>query len=125
MRISVLSVAAALLAAGGALVSLALGFLILAEDFGDLVPNRWVVVFAASSGATIALFLAAIVSGRGRNTADARFGWETMLSIAAALVFGIATALSGGFPGYLCLASILAVYVTLARWTWWTWRASR
>jgi hypothetical protein len=22
------------------------------------------------------------------------------------------------------LASILAVYVTLARWTWWTWRRS-
>ena len=128
VRIPVLSGAAAGLAVLGALLSLALGFLILAEDFGSLVPNRWVAVFAASSGATIALFVVAVVSGRGRrawrNAADARFGWETLLSILAAVVFGVATALSDGFPGYLCLAAILAAYVTLARWTWWTWRAS-
>ncbi len=132
VRISVLSVVAATLAAVGALVSLTLGFLVLGEDFGDAVPTRWVVVFVAASVGTWALLLAAVVCGRRarglrgwRSAVDARFFWETILSTMAAAMLGLATALSGAFPGFLCLASVLAAYVILARWTWWTWRAFR
>ncbi|HKC78449.1 MAG TPA: hypothetical protein VKB70_08705 [Gaiellaceae bacterium] len=124
MRAPKLSVAAAGLAVLGALVSLALGFLILAEDFGDAVPTRWLAVFVASSVGTFVLLIVAVLSGR-RSAGDARFLWETGLSVAAAGGFGLATALSRGVPDYLCLAGILATYVTLARWTWWTWRAAR
>lgn len=132
MRAPVLSVTAATLAVVGALISLALGFLIFAEDFGDVVPSRWLVVFVAASIAAVALLLVAVASGRRacalggwRSAPDASFLWETSLSIVASAVFGLAAALSDGFPGYLLLASILAAYVTLVRWTWWTWRASR
>jgi hypothetical protein len=72
--------------------------------------------------------LAAVVSGRralglrGRClAADSRFFWESGLSTAAAVAFGTSSGLSDSFPAYLFLASILAVYVTLARWTWWPW----
>jgi hypothetical protein len=43
--------------------------------------------------------------------------WETHLSTVAAVAFGTASGLSDCFPAYLFLASILAVYVTLVRWT--------
>jgi hypothetical protein len=111
---------AAALAVFSALVSLALGFL--AEDFGGAVPARWLAVFVAASVGAFALLLVAVLTGR-RSAADRRFLWETALSVAAAGVFGCVTALKVGFPGYMCLAGILATYVTLARWTWWTWRA--
>ena len=101
VRIPVLSVSAAALAVAGALVSLALGFLILGEDLASFVPPRWLALFAGSSAATFALL------------------------IVAAVAFGAAGGLSDSFPAYLFLASILAVYVTLARWTWWTWRGFR
>jgi hypothetical protein len=123
-------VAAAGLAGFGALVSLALGFLILGEDVAGVVPGRWVAVFVATSVGTFVLLLVAAVTGRRalglrgwRSAADGRFLWETVLSIVAVVASGLATAVSDRFPGYLCLASILAVYVTLVRWTWWTWRA--
>jgi hypothetical protein len=132
LRIPVLSVAVAALAGLGVLVSLVLGFLILGEDLESFVPTRWLVAFAASSSATFLLLIAAALSGRWalglrrwRSAADARFVWETILSVFAAVAFGVASGVSDGFPAYLFLASILAVYVTLARWTWWTWRASR
>jgi hypothetical protein len=132
VRIPVLSVSAAALAAAGALVSLVLGFLILGEDLAGFVPSRWLALFAASSAATFALLIAAVVSGRRalglrglRSAADSPFFWETVLSTAAAVAFGTAGGLSRSFPAYLFLASILAVYVTLARWTWWTWRGLR
>ena len=123
---------AAALAGIGALFSLVLGFLILGEDLTGVVPARWLVVFAASSAGTLVLLIAAAMSGRRalglsgwRSAADARFFWETILSVVAAAALGLATALRDGFPSYLLLASILTAYVTLARWTWWTWRASR
>jgi O-antigen/teichoic acid export membrane protein len=121
VRVSVLSVIAATLAVSGALVSLALGFLIYAEDFGDVVPRRWLVVFAATSLGTVVLFLLAVATGR--SATDARFLWEAILSLVVAGAFALATSLDDGFPGYLLLASVLAAYVTLARWTWSTWRA--
>jgi hypothetical protein len=131
LRIPVLSVVVVALAGIGALFSLVLGFLILGEDL-TAVPARWLVVFAASSAGTLVLLIAAAMSGRRalglggwRSAADARFFWETILSVVAAAALGLATALRDGFPSYLLLASILAAYVTLARWTWWTWRASR
>ena len=132
MRIPVLSVSAAALAAAGALVSLVFGFLILGEDLASFVPSRWLALFAASSAATFVLLVAAVVTGRRalglrgwRSAADSRLFWETVLSTAAAAAFGAASGLSDRFPSYLFLASILAVYVTLARWTWWTWRGFR
>jgi hypothetical protein len=132
LRIPVLSVVAVAVAGIGALVSLVLGFLILGEDLTGVVPARWLAIFAASSAGTLVLLIAAAMSGRRalglggwRSAADARFFWETILSIVAAVALGLATALREGFPSYLVLASILAVYVTLARWTWWTWRAFR
>ena len=132
MRKPVLSVSAAALAVAGALVSLALGFLILGEDLASFVPSRWLALFAASSAATFVLLIAAVASGRRalglrgrRSDADSRFFWEAVLSTAAAVAFGTAGGLSDSFPPYLLLASILAVYVTLARWTWWTWRGFR
>ncbi len=127
-----LSVSAAALAAAGAVVSLVLGFLVLGEDLASFVPARWLALFAASCAATFALLVAAVVSGRRalglrawRPAADSRFFWGAVLGTAAAVAFGTASGLSAGFPAYLFLASILAVYVTLARWTWWTWRAFR
>jgi len=127
----VLSVVVAALAAIGALVSLVLGFLILGVDLASLVPARWLAIFAASSAATFVLLISAAVSGRRalglrgwRSAADARFLWETILSVVATAALGLATVLRDGFPAYLFLASILAAYVTLARWTWWTWRAA-
>ena len=132
MRKPVLSVWAAALAVAGALVSLILGFLILGEDLASFVPSRWLALFAASSAATFVLLIAAVASGRRalglrgrRSDADSRFFWEAVLSTAAAVAFGTAGGLSDSFPPYLLLASILAVYVTLARWTWWTWRGLR
>ena len=132
MRKPVLSVSAAALAVAGALVSLVLGFLILGEDLASFVPSRWLALFAASSAATFVLLIAAVASGRRalglrgrRSDADSRFFWEAVLSTAAAVAFGTAGGLSRSFPAYLFLASILAVYVTLARWTWWTWRGLR
>jgi hypothetical protein len=132
LRIPVLSVVAVALAGVGALFSLALGFLILGEDLTGVVPARWLVIFAASSAGTLVLLIAAAMSGRRalglggwRSAADARFFWQTILSVVAAAALGLATALSDGFPSYLLLASILTAYVTLARWTWWTWRSSR
>jgi hypothetical protein len=132
VRIPVLSVVTAALAGIGASVSLVLGFLILGEDLTGVVPTRWLVVFAASSAGTLLLLIAAAVNGRRalglrswRSAADARFFSETSLSIVAAAALGLATALDDGLPAYLFLASILAAYVILARWTRWTWRASR
>ena len=132
VRIPVLSVSAAALAVAGALVSLVLGFLILGEDLASFVPPRWLALFAGSSAATFALLLVAVATGRRalglrgrRAAADSRFFWEAVLSTAAAVAFGAAGGLSDSFPAYLFLASILAVYVTLARWTWWTWRGFR
>jgi hypothetical protein len=132
VRIPVLSVSAAALAAAGALVSLALGFLVLGEDLSSFVPSRWLALFVASSAAAFALLLAAVVSGRRalglrgwRSAADSRFFWGTLLSTAAAVTFGTASGLSDSFPASLFLASILAVYITLASWTWWTWRELR
>jgi hypothetical protein len=132
VRILVLSVAAAALAVVGALISLVLGFLILGDDLTGVVPTHWLVIFAASSAGTLALLLAAAMSGRRalglggwRSAADARFFWGTILGVVAAAALGLATALDDGFPSYLLLASILAAYVTPARWTWWTWRALR
>jgi hypothetical protein len=132
VRIPVFSVVTAALACIGALVSLVLGFLLLGEDLTGVVPTRWLVVFAASSAGTLVLLIAAVSNGRRalelqgwRSAADAEFFWETLLSIVAAGALGLATALDDGLPAYLFLASILAAYVTLARWTWWTWRASR
>lgn len=132
MRKPVLSVWAAALAVAGALVSLVLGFLILGEDLASFVPSRWLALFAASSAATFVLLIAAVASGRRalglrgrRSDADSRFFWEAVLSTAAAVAFGTAGGLSDSLPPYLLLASILAVYVTLARWTWWTWRGLR
>lgn len=132
VRKPVLSVWAAALAVAGALVSLVLGFLILGEDLASFVPSRWLALFAASSAATFVLLIAAVASGRRalglrgrRSDADSRFFWEAVLSTAAAVAFGTAGGLSDSFPPYLLLASILAVYVTLARWTWWTWRGLR
>jgi hypothetical protein len=132
VRIPVLSVVAAALAGLGALVSLVLGFLILGEDIEGVVPTRWLAIFGASSAGTFVLLIGAAMSGRRalglrgwRSAADARFFWETILSVAAAGAFGLATALRDGFPDYLLLASILAAYVTLARWTFWTWRTPR
>ena len=127
-----LSVSAAALGAAAALASLVLGFLVLGEGVAGFVPSRWLTLFAASSAATFALLVAAVVSGRRalglrgwRSAADWRFSWETVLGTAAAVAFGTANGLSDRFPAYLFLASILAVYVTLARWTWWTWRGLR
>ena len=132
MRIPVLSFSAAALAVAGALVSLVLGFLILGEDLASFVPSRWLALFAASSAATFVLLIAAVASGRRalglrgrRSDADSRFFWEAVLSTAAAVASGSASGLGDSFPAYLFLASILAVYVTLARWTWWTWRGFR
>jgi hypothetical protein len=132
LRIPLLSVAAAALAGIGALVSLTLGFLILGEDIEGFVPTRWLIVDLASSLGTFVLLLAAAVSGRRarglrgwRSADDSRFLWETILSTGAAVVFGLATALSDRFPAFLCLASVLAAYVILVRWTWWTWRAGQ
>jgi hypothetical protein len=132
VRIPMLSISAAALAAAGAFVSLVLGFLILGEDLGSFVSSRWLALFAASSAATFALLVGAVVSGRRalglrgrRSEGDARFLWEAVLSTGAAAAFGTASGLTDSFPGYLFLASILAVYVTLARWTWWTWRVFR
>lgn len=132
VRLPVLSVVAAILACIGALISFALGFLILEEDLAGFVPTRWVIAFVGASLGTFALLVAAVVTGRQavglrgwRSAGDAWFFWETILSVAAAVALGLATALSRGFPGYLFLAGILAAYVTLARWTWWTWRALR
>jgi hypothetical protein len=132
VRVPVLSVMAAFLAGIGALLSLVLGFLILGEDLTAVVPTRWLVIFAASSGGTLVLLITAVGNGRRalgfgswRAEADARFFWETILSVAAAAALGLATAFDDGLPAYLFLAGILAAYVTLARWTWWTWRASR
>jgi len=129
-RIPVLSMVAAALAVVGALVSLALGFLIFGEDIAGFVVNSWVTAFLASSLATFVLLLAAVASGRRaiglrglRSAPDARFLWETILSVAAAVAFGVAAALADGWPAVLFLASVFAAYVTVARWTWWTWRA--
>jgi len=131
VRIPVLSVAAAALAVVGALISLVLGFLILGEELASIVPSRSLTAFAASSAATFALLIAAVWAGRRvlglgncRTAADSRFFWETVLSTLTAVAFGTASGLSESFPVYLPLASILAVYVILARWTWWTWRAA-
>lgn len=119
------------MAAVGALFSLVLGFLIFGEDLADFVPARWLAVFAASSAGAYLLLIAAAISGRRaaglrgwRAAADARFAWETALSTLAAAGFGVASGLTASFPAYLFLASILAAYVTLARWTWWTWWTS-
>jgi hypothetical protein len=132
VRIPLLSVSAAALAAICALISLVLGFLILGERLASFVPSRWLAVFAASSAATFALLIVAVVSGRRalglsglRSGAGSGFFWETSLSTVAAVAFGTASGLSDRFPAYLFLASILAAYITLARWTWWTWRAFR
>jgi hypothetical protein len=132
VRIPVLSVAAAALAVVGALISLVLGFLILGDDLTGVVPTHWLVIFGASSAGTLALLIAAAMSGRRslglggwRPAADVRFFWGTILGVVAAAALGLATALDDGFPSYLLLASILAAYVTPARWTWWTWRAPR
>jgi hypothetical protein len=132
VRIPVLSFSAAALAVAGALVSLVLGFLILGEDLASFVPSRWLALFAGSSAATFALLVVAVATGRRalglrgrRPAADSRFFWEAVLSTAAAVASGSASGLGDSFPAYLFLASILAVYVTLARWTWWTWRGLR
>lgn len=132
VRIPVLSFSAAALAVAGALVSLVLGFLILGEDLASFVPSRWLALFAGSSAATFALLVVAVATGRRalglrgrRPAADSRFFWEAVLSTAAAVASGSASGLGDSFPAYLFLASILAVYVTLARWTWWTWRGFR
>ena len=128
VRIPVLSVVAATLACIGALVSLTLGFLILGIGVSDVVPTRWLAVFAGSTVGTFVLLVAAVVSGRrtiglrGRRSADARFFWGTILSIVAAAAIGLATVLSDGAVGFLLWASLLAAYVTLIRWAWWTWR---
>jgi cation transport ATPase len=113
-------------------VSFALGFLILAEGIAGFVPTRWLILFLVSSLGTFVLLIASMLSGRRalglrgwRSTADARFFWLTVLSIVAAVLLGLATALTDGDPAFFFSASVLAVYVTLARWTWWTWRASR
>jgi hypothetical protein len=125
----VLSVVAATLACIGALVSLTLGFLILGIGVSDVVPTRWLAVFAGSTVGAFALLVAAVASGRrssglGRwhSAADARFFWGTILSIAAAAAIGLATVLSDGAVDFLLWASLLAAYVTLVRWAWWTWR---
>ena len=132
VRVPVLSVLAATLACIGVLISFALGFLILEDDLAGHVPTRWVIVFLGTSLGAFALLAAAVATGRRalglrgwRSAADARFFWEAVLSTAAAVAFGTASGLSDSFPAYLFLASILAVYVTLARWTWFTWRGSR
>jgi hypothetical protein len=132
LRIPVLSVVAAALAGIGALFSLVLGFLIFGEDLAGFVPTHWLAVFAAAAAGTFLLLIAAAVSGRRplglrgwRAAADSRFVWEAILGSFAAAAFGVASGLTASFPAYLFLASILAVYVTLARWTWWTWRAPR
>jgi hypothetical protein len=129
-RIPVLSMVAAALAAVGALVSLTLGFLVFGEDVARFVPYSWVTAFLASALGTFVLQVGAVLSGRRvlrpaawRSAADARFLWETMLGVVATVAFGLATAFAEGFPGFVFLASVLAVYVTVARWTWWTWRA--
>jgi len=129
VRISVLSVVAATLACVCALVSLTLGFLILGVGVSAVVPTRWLAVFAGSTVGTLVLLVAAVVAGRRaigvggwRSAADARFLWETILSIAAAAAIGLATVLSAGAVEFLLWASLLAAYVTLLRWAWWTWR---
>lgn len=127
-----LSLVAAILACIGALISFALGFLILGEDLAGVVPTHWVIAFFASSIGAVVLLLVAVVSGRRalglrgwRSSGDTRFFWETILGLGAAVAFGVASALSAGFPAYVFLAAILAAYVTLVRWTWWTWRGFR
>lgn len=132
VRVPVLSVVAVCLAGAGALVSLVLGFLILGEDLSGVVPTRWLVIFAASSAATFVLVLTAVATARRalglhgwRSAPDVRFSWGTILSAVVAAALGAASGLSDGVPSYLILASILAVYVTLVRWTWWTWRGFR
>jgi hypothetical protein len=129
VRIPVLSVVAATLACIGALVSLTLGFLILGIGVSDVVPTRWLAVFAGSTVVAIVLLVVAVGSGRRtiglrgwRSAADARFFWGTILSIAAAAAIGLATVLSDGAVDFLLWASLLAAYVTLVRWAWWTWR---
>jgi hypothetical protein len=130
--IPILSIAAAALALLGAVISLPLGFLILGEDIEGVVPTRWLIIYLAASLGTFVLLLAAAVSGRRargirgwRSADDSRFLWKTALSTGAAATFGLATALSDRFPAFLLLASVLAAYVILVRWTWWTWRRSR
>jgi hypothetical protein len=129
VRIPVLSVVAATLACIGALVSLTLGFLSLGIGVSDVVPTRWLAVFAGSTVVAIVLLVVAVGSGRRtiglrgwRSAADARFYWGTILSIAAAAAIGLATVLSDGAVDFLLWASLLAAYVTLVRWAWWTWR---
>ena len=131
MRIPVLSVVAAVLAVLCALASLGLGFLIFGIEIAGVAPNSWVVGFLASSLGTFVLLIAAMLSGRRalglrswRSAWDARFFWETVLSVTAALAFGLAVALSdASILALLFWASVFAAYVTLARWTWWIWRS--
>lgn len=131
LRIPVLSVVATILALLCALVSLGLGFLIFGIESAGVAPNSWVIGFLASSLATFVLLLAAMVSGRRalglrswRSAWDARFFWETVLGTTAAVALGSAVAFSyGSIVALLFWGSVFAVYVTLARWTWWTWRS--
>jgi hypothetical protein len=125
----VLSVVAAVLACMGAVVSLTLGFLILAAGISNFLPTPWLAAFAGTTVGSFLLFIAAVARGRRaigavgwRSAADARFFWGTVLSTAAAAAIGLATVLSDGAADFLLWASLLAAYVTLIRWAWWTWR---
>jgi hypothetical protein len=127
VRVPVLSVVAAIFACIGALISLTLGLLILGVGVSDVVPTRWLSAFAGSTVGTFVLLIAAVAVGRRsiglrgwRSAVDARFFWETTLSIAAAAAIGLATVLSDGAVDFLLWASLLAAYVTLIRWAWWT-----
>jgi hypothetical protein len=125
----VLGVVAAAVACVGALVSLALGFLILGIGVSDVLSSQWLAVFAGSTVGTFVLLVVAVVVGRNaiglegwRAAADTRFLWGSILSVAAAAVAGSETVLSAGAADVLFWASLFAAYITLIRWAWWTWR---